>query len=172
MRYTVLIISLLSITVLSNSANAQFGRRGPLVRALQSMPINPWNAPLIWNNAMRQPNVIIIPQTTPGTAQGTPTTGQSSALNMPQANLPQSMVEIKVSLPVAGAQIKLNGTDMGKVDYFERKFSVPEPDDQNDQEYIVAATWTKDGKEVTQERKVKVNKKGKGIANFLVEQGQ
>ena len=153
-------LTLIVSAVTSSEASAQFRGRG-------YRPIGRWNmAPWMWGvAAANRPPVYILPPN--GNPTGTP---GGPSLSGSQAALPSgpvATVAIRVVLPVAGASIKVNGVDFGKTEYYERKLEVPEAPDGLSHDYTVEATWMKDGKEVTQNRTVQINRAGKATANFM-----
>jgi hypothetical protein len=150
-------LAVVGLTLSAESAQAQF-RRGPVGRVLNSLPVPPGIA---WYYGVQRPNVVIVQP--PAGSPGQPGTTGSAAK-------PMRDVQIKVVLPVAGATIAVNGIDFGKTEYFERKLAVSEPLDDPDHDFTIDATWTANGKEVKQSRKVSVGKSGKATANFLVDE--
>lgn len=154
------LIAAIALLATAELANAQVVARRITGRVMQTVGMPNW----LIRNQLNQPQVVIVP-TAPnpsGSQAGQP--GQSSSTT------PVATVEIRIALPVAGAMVSVNGVDFGKTDYYERKINVPESTDDNNHQYVVAAKWMKDGKEVNQSRTVTVGKRGKATANFLVEE--
>jgi hypothetical protein len=163
MMRTVLIAAV-ALLASAELANAQVMARRITGRVMQTVGMPNW----LIRNQLNQPQIVIVP-TAPspsGSQPGQP--GASSSATAPAT--PVATVEIRIALPVAGATVSVNGVDFGKTDYYERKINVPESTDDNNHQYVVAAKWMKDGKEVNQTRTVAVGKRGKATANFLVEE--
>jgi uncharacterized protein (TIGR03000 family) len=94
--------------------------------------------------------------------------GGSIAPDSTAPAMPMGTASIRITLPVEGAKININGTDFGTGTGYDRNLSVPSPLDGHGHDYKVTATWTKDGKEINETRTVTVKSNAKALANFLI----
>lgn len=158
-----LLIAAVALAATAEVAQAQVMARRITGRVMQSVGMPNW----LIRNQLNRPQVVVVPTTLSPSGSQTGQPGQSPSAS---ASAATATVEIRIALPIAGATVSVNGVDFGKTEYFERKINVPESTDETNHQYVVAATWMKDGKEVKQTRTVAVGKRGKATANFLVEE--